>query len=237
MTKYLATILAAVTAAVVAVMPQLQVLLSHHPSALLIIVALSHLLSDTVTAPSGPPITQSGATKIIIGLVFLSCFAAAPLKAQTTPAGYPFAVSGMYSSSSGNATNNGMQNTIELSVTPRAPRGWAARLDMFGLNNPQGATLQIGSGQYKFQASKWFGNAPLWQSVDLAFHAGFGAMKSNAGAMAFAAGAGASADYNVNKNFFVRVLDFTYAYSRGLGNNGIALGNYTSAAAGIGFKF
>jgi hypothetical protein len=144
----------------------------------------------------------------------------------------------MYSSSSGNATNNGMQNTIELSLTNHAPRGWAARLDMFGLNNPSGATLQIASGQYKVQASRLFKSvAPIWTAVDLGFHAGFGALKSSAGAMAFAAGAGASADYNITPFFFLRVLDFTYAYSRGFGNNGVILGNYESSAAGIGFKF
>lgn len=46
MSKYLATILAALTAVVVAVAPQAQAGLSHHPTALLVLVAVSHLLSD-----------------------------------------------------------------------------------------------------------------------------------------------------------------------------------------------
>lgn len=54
MTKYLATILAGLTAAVVAVAPQTQVALSHHPTALLILVAVSHLLSDLTTGEQKP---------------------------------------------------------------------------------------------------------------------------------------------------------------------------------------
>jgi hypothetical protein len=239
MSKYLATILTAITAAVVAAAPQLQAVLAHHPALLMVLVAASHLLSDVTGAPVTqlPGKWQGAGPKIVIAF-FLLLFWPLALSAQNPPSGYPFAVSGTYSSSSGNATNNGMQNTIELSLTNHAPRGWAARLDMFGLNNPSGATLQLASGQYKVQASRLFkSGAPIWTAVDLGFHAGFGALKSSAGAMAFAVGAGASADYNVTPFFFVRVLDLTYAYSRGLGNNGVILGNFESAAVGIGFKF
>jgi hypothetical protein len=211
------------------------------PHATLWGIVAAVLVAYHVTPPGAvtqlPGKWQGSGPKIMIAF-FLLLFWPVALSAQNLPSGYPFAVSGTYSSSSGNATNNGMQNTIELSLTNHAPRGWAARLDMFGLNNPSGATLQLASGQYKVQASRLFkSGAPIWTAIDLGFHAGFGALKSSAGAMAFAAGTGASADYNVTPFFFVRVLDLTYAYSRGLGNGGVILGNYESAAVGIGFKF
>jgi hypothetical protein len=170
-------------------------------------------------------------------LVFLAvCFLAIGASAQTTPpSGYQFAVSGTYSASSGNATNNGMQNTVEYSLTPHNPRGWGVRLDTFGLNNPASTTVQLAEGQFKVQGSKLSKAIP--NGIDLGLHAGLGCVKSPAGAMGFAAGLGLSTDYNVSKIFFVRVLDVTYAYSRGLANNRAVLGNYVSAAAGFGFKF
>jgi hypothetical protein len=179
-----------------------------------------------------------GVMKSIIVLALL-LGSALSLTAQTapptTPPGYQFAVSGSYAASNGNATNNGMQNSIEYSLTPHNPRGWGVRLDTFGLNNPASTTLQLAEGQFKVQGSKLSKAIP--NGIDLDLHAGLGCVKSPTGAMSFAAGLGMSADYNVSKFFFVRVLDVTYAYSRGLANNGAVLGNYVSAAAGIGFKF
>ena len=174
----------------------------------------------------------------LFAIFFAICFSASLAFAQTppaTPPGYQFAVSGSYAASNSNATNNGMANTIEYSLTPHNPRGWGVRLDTFGLNNPSSTTLQLAEGQFKVQGSKLSKAIPA--GIDLGLHAGLGSVKSPAGAMAFAVGLGLSADYNVSKMFFIRVLDVTYAYSRGLANNGQVLGNYVSAAAGIGFKF
>jgi hypothetical protein len=173
--------------------------------------------------------------KKLFGIFFALCFLAIGAQAQTAPSGYQFAVSGSYSASSGNATNNGMQNTIEYALTPHNPRGWGVRLDTFGLNNPSSTTLQLAEGQYKVQGSKLSKAIP--NGIDLGLHAGFGCVKAPGGGMGFAAGVGLSADYNITKFMFVRVLDVTYAYSRGLANNNAVLGNYVSAAAGIGFKF
>ena len=166
--------------------------------------------------------------------IFLAvCFCGGIAQAQT-PSGYQFAVSGSYASSSGNATNNGMQNTIEWNMAGR----WGARIDMFNLNNPSATTLSLAQGQYKVPMNRLFKTAdPTVSKLTLGTHFGLGVLKSPSGAANFAAGAGVSADYNISSLLFVRVFDLTYAYSRGLGNNGIVVGNYVSAGAGFGFHF
>lgn len=177
----------------------------------------------------------------LIGFVFLLCMwvlifllvAVQPSHAQTAPSGQQFAVSGSYASSSGNNTNNGMQNTVEWNMAGR----WGARIDMFGLNRPAGATWSLAQGQYKIPGDRLFKTAdPTFQKLTFGLHAGLGVFKSPSGAASFAVGAGVSVDYSVTNILFVRVLDVTDGYSRGVGNIG-PVGNYVDAGVGFGFRF
>ena len=150
-----------------------------------------------------------------------------------TPAGSQFSVSGSYASSSGNNTNNGMQNTVEWNLSGR----WGARLDLFGLNKPAGTTWQLAEGQYKIPGDRLFKTTdPTFAKILVGLHAGLGALKSPNGAMNFAAGAGASVDYNVTSMLFVRVFDMTVGYSRGIGLIG-PVGTNVNVGAGVGINF
>lgn len=178
-----------------------------------------------------------------VPLAFFLGLCAVVAQAQTAPPdpfaslenGYPITISGNYSASSGNATNNGVQTTLEYRLAKHVD----ARVDQFGLNKPSATMLSLAEVQVKYSLAHIVKPTANFNSkpILLSFHAGPGAVKSPSGAMNFAIGAGVSIDYAVSKVMHVRVLDYTYAYSRGIGNAGISLGNYSSVGTGLGFSF
>jgi hypothetical protein len=161
--------------------------------------------------------------------------AANPVVTDLLESGEPFSISGSYGASSGNAVNNGVQATMEFRMTQH----WGARIDTFNLSNPSNTVLSLAEAQWKeslahlIKPTSFINTTPILIGV----HAGPGVLKSPDGGASFAVGAGVSVDYVVTSIFHVRILDFTYAYSRGLGNAGIPLGNYPSVGTGVGFDF
>lgn len=179
--------------------------------------------------------------KSIVSVVAVLLLAVVTLGAQTTPptqpSGAPFTITGAYAASSGNTINNGIQSTFEYAVHGR----WSIRIDDIALANPSGTLINLGGGQWKIPANAIFGKntPPAFANVFIGFHAGLGAVKAPGGSVSFGLGGGASVDYKVNSFFFVRVLDVTDVYSRGLVPKNQILGNYNNVnvGAGIGFSF
>jgi len=172
---------------------------------------------------------------IVLALLFGSALS---LTAQTPPpTGAPFTVTGAYAASSGNTINNGIQSTFEYAVRGR----WSIRIDDIMLANPSGTLINLGGGQWKIPANAIFGhNSPSsFSKILVGLHAGLGAVKAPGGGVSFGLGGGGSVDYQMSSIFFVRVLDVTDVYSRGLVPHNQILGNYNSVAigAGVGFSF
>lgn len=183
-------------------------------------------------------------------LIFL-LVAVRPSQAQTTPpatpapsvvnvqdlldGGYSFAMYGGFSATSGATTKNGPTLGFEKQIKKHA----YVRLDQWGVNDLAGSTLSFMQAQAKYSLAHlikptvFFNSKPILLSV----HAGPGILKSPAGAVHFAAAAGVSVDYSTGKGTFIRMIEFTHAYSRGLANNGLNLGNYNSITTGFGWQF
>jgi hypothetical protein len=180
---------------------------------------------------------------VMITSVVALLLALVPLSyAQTTaptpsPSGYPFTVTGNFSASTSNTIKNGMQSTFEYAVHGR----WSLRVDDIGLTAPSGTLINLGEGQWKIPANAIFGKSSpaSFSNILIGIHAGLGAVKNAAGGVAFGAGVGMSADYKVSSFFFIRVVDITDVYSRGLVPPNQLFGNYNNVniGAGIGFNF
>lgn len=190
--------------------------------------------------------------KKLFGIFLALCFSVVIAQAQTPaqPSGEPFTVTGSFAASTSNTIKNGMQSTFEYSLHGR----WSVRIDDIGLTNPSGTLINLGEGQWKIPARAIFGKSSpaSFSNILIGLHAGLGAVKSanvkstNGGAsksanggMSFAVGAGLSADYQVSPFFFIRVVDVTDVYSRGLVPENQVFGNYNNVnvGAGIGFNF
>lgn len=179
-------------------------------------------------------------------IVLVGCFLAASAHAQTAPATPPdllegaqsFAVTGNFAASSGNATNNGASASMEFRFSTHV----YGRVDQFGLSNPSGTMLSFAELQGKWAFShlikpnQYFDTNPILISA----HAGPGILKSPSGAVAFAGAIGVSVDYvlpGMSGKMFLRPIDVTVAYSRGLANNFAVLGTWTAVQTGLGLRF
>jgi hypothetical protein len=171
---------------------------------------------------------------------------ALPAFAQTSqPSGEPFAITGALASSSSNALTNGVQSTFEYTVKPRTDdmlAGWSLRVD--DITTTAGQSINLGEAQWKIPASdalgKSFASASAFKNVLIGIHGGLGAVKAaGTGSASFAVGAGLTVDYQVTNVFFVRVVDLTDVYSRGLNPANQVFGNYNNlnVGSGIGFSF
>lgn len=181
------------------------------------------------------PLMGVGAMKVVIPL-FLAFTLVAPAHAQTpAPQGLPFTVAGNFSASTNNVIPQGIQSTFEYAVKGR----WSLRVD----DLKQGSILSnFGEGQWGLTADRIFGKgSPVsFQNIRFNIHAGLGAVKDATGGMNFGAVAGVSVDYKVSTVFFLRLLEFNDAYSRGYTpRNQFFGGNYNSTGfgSGIGFNF
>lgn len=178
--------------------------------------------------------------KKALAIAVLSLFCIAPAWCQTAPApsqpsGYPFTITGNFAASTGNTVSNGIQSTFEYQLSPS--QRWQLRVDE--ITDLKGNLISLGDGQFRIPFGRIIKSAPApLSAVLMGVHAGLGAVKDTGGAVSFALDAGLTVDYPVSSFFFIRVIEFTDVYSRGLGGQQL-FGNYNhgSVASGIGWNF
>lgn len=178
-----------------------------------------------------------------LALLAVMIFCATSWAQTTTPISQPdlneyayhVSISGSFSSTSGNATNNGTLTTVQY----RVARHWSARCDAYFLANPSSTVGTFCGPQFEeglrhiIPSNQYINTARLLIFANVKL----GSVKGMDGVGHFGGGIGAGVDIPVNKTLHLRVLDVSWLDSSALGRYGKIIGNQAAISAGIGLNF
>lgn len=152
--------------------------------------------------------------------------------------GWNVSVNGGFSSVSNAGTNNGFFFSSEL----RVAQHWAARADVFVLNDPA-VTVTLVKPEYRLSANHIFkntsGNYAAVNALELFVNFGAGSARFTDPAKGtqskFAYGGGGGFDYKLSDKITVRPLDVSWLKSSLTGQR--VIGNHLQFEAGLGLRF
>lgn len=172
--------------------------------------------------------------------LFLILGLAVGLRAQTAPApadvlenAWHVNITGGYSLTAGNGTNNGFATSLAV----RVAQHWNARADIFTIASPATIVTLVGP-EYRFSLAHVLASSQFINTQNFApfLNVKMGDAKSP-GASKFAYAIGGGIDYVVNSTLTLRPLDVTYIRASIFQSGGIVVGNHVQLASSIGLTF